>query len=206
MSTNSLNKSDQRRDRILSVAKTLFFEVGYANATMNEIAARVGGSKATLYAYFKSKEDLFAAIITGHCEKMHDILRPHIGTKDIANSLKLLSREILTTILSDANVRTIQLMVEEAQRNPQLAQMFQQKIDENGRKAFNALLREAHVSGQIDVPDTEEAAVLFKSLLMGDLAFKRILSVIPEPDEATLNARIERAVSVFMAYYGAKGA
>lgn len=204
MSTNPISKSDQRRDRILSIAKALFFEVGYANATMNEIAARVGGSKATLYAYFKSKEELFSAIIYGHCSFMSDLLQPHIGTKNIAQSLTQLSREILPYILSDGNIRTIQLVIEEGQRNPHLAQMFQQMIEDNGKQLFVTLLQEAHNSGQINAPDAPEAARVLKSLLMGELHFRRVLSVAPEPDMATLNAHIDRAVAVFMAYYSTK--
>ncbi|MCJ2184394.1 TetR/AcrR family transcriptional regulator [Novosphingobium sp. 1949] len=54
-------KTDARREAIVAVATELFREVGYERASMAEIATRVGGSKATLYNYFKSKDDLFAA-------------------------------------------------------------------------------------------------------------------------------------------------
>ncbi len=54
-------KTDARRQAILEVATELFREVGYERATMATISRRLGGSKATLYSYFKSKEDLFAA-------------------------------------------------------------------------------------------------------------------------------------------------
>jgi AcrR family transcriptional regulator len=48
-------KSDTRREAILEIAKDLFREVGYERASMAMISARVGGSKATLYSYFKSR-------------------------------------------------------------------------------------------------------------------------------------------------------
>jgi AcrR family transcriptional regulator len=54
-------KTDARREAILEIATELFREVGYERASMATISARVGGSKATLYNYFKSKEELFAA-------------------------------------------------------------------------------------------------------------------------------------------------
>lgn len=62
-------KTDARRDVILEIATKLFREVGYERASMAEIAARVGGSKATLYNYFKSKEELFAAAMTEAMEE-----------------------------------------------------------------------------------------------------------------------------------------
>lgn len=54
-------KTDARREAIVEIATELFREVGYERASMATIAARAGGSKATLYNYFKSKEELFAA-------------------------------------------------------------------------------------------------------------------------------------------------
>src|SRR3546814_17910326 len=51
-------KSEARRDAILGVALEVFREVGFDAASMSQIAARVGGSKATLYNYFSSKEEL----------------------------------------------------------------------------------------------------------------------------------------------------
>jgi AcrR family transcriptional regulator len=54
-------KTEDRRQAILHAAMEVFREGGYERASMAEIAARVGGSKATLYGYFASKEELYAA-------------------------------------------------------------------------------------------------------------------------------------------------
>ncbi|WP_372733122.1 TetR/AcrR family transcriptional regulator [Novosphingobium sp.] len=61
-------KTDARREAILEIATQLFREVGYERASMAIISTRVGGSKATLYNYFKSKEELFAAAMLGALE------------------------------------------------------------------------------------------------------------------------------------------
>lgn len=53
-------KTDAKRQTIVDAAIEVFREVGYERASMATISARVGGSKATLYSYFKSKEELFA--------------------------------------------------------------------------------------------------------------------------------------------------
>lgn len=73
-------KSDTRREAILEIAKDLFREVGYERASMAMISARVGGSKATLYSYFKSKEALFAAAMIAameeHAQGLLNVLDP----------------------------------------------------------------------------------------------------------------------------------
>lgn len=52
-------KTDERRQAIIEAAIHVFREEGYERASMAGIARRVGGSKATLYSYFPSKEQLF---------------------------------------------------------------------------------------------------------------------------------------------------
>jgi TetR/AcrR family transcriptional regulator len=55
-------EKEQRRAAIISAAEELFFTKGIANTTMDEIAEKVELSKGAIYLYFKSKEELFAAI------------------------------------------------------------------------------------------------------------------------------------------------
>jgi AcrR family transcriptional regulator len=56
-------KTEEKRRAILEAAKDVFLERGYGAASMSEVAARVGGSKQTLYSYFSSKEELFVAMM-----------------------------------------------------------------------------------------------------------------------------------------------
>nr|WP_321460349.1 TetR/AcrR family transcriptional regulator [uncultured Cohaesibacter sp.] len=56
-------KTDEKRLEILQVAAKVFGQSGYHGASMSAISAELGGSKATLYGYFSSKEELFAAVL-----------------------------------------------------------------------------------------------------------------------------------------------
>ncbi|MBO4789433.1 MAG: TetR/AcrR family transcriptional regulator, partial [Oxalobacter sp.] len=56
-------RTEEKRNAILKVARELFNEKGYHKTSMSEITEKVGGSKATLYGYFKSKEMLFQAVM-----------------------------------------------------------------------------------------------------------------------------------------------
>lgn len=66
-------KSKARRLLILQAAKAAFEEPGYEQASMSDIAARGGGSKATLYNYFKSKDELFQALMA-ICNRVRAVL------------------------------------------------------------------------------------------------------------------------------------
>src|ERR1700731_2894878 len=65
---SDLSRSDAKRRAIIAVAREVFLAQGYAATSMSEIAARLGGSKGTLYNYFRSKEELFAAFMLDTCE------------------------------------------------------------------------------------------------------------------------------------------
>lgn len=196
------NFKDQRRERIIQVARSVFFEVGYAGASMSLISQRLGGSKATLYAYFSSKEELFAAIIREGCQDMAAIFQAHIGTNDLRSSLTQVAREMMGLILSDWGNRTLQLIIEESRRNPDLPKLFNDVIEANGKQTMRQMLLTAHDKGQITIPDVNEAAGILKSLLFGDIHFKRLLNLCPPPSPQTLHAHIDRAIDVFLTYYG----
>ncbi|WP_414058446.1 TetR/AcrR family transcriptional regulator [Rouxiella chamberiensis] len=55
--------TEARRQAIIDTATELFQEMGYERTSMNEVARRMGGSKATLYNYFASKEALFEKVV-----------------------------------------------------------------------------------------------------------------------------------------------
>src|SRR5262245_37952538 len=54
---------DERRERILWAAKRVLLETGLDDASMDGVAASAGTTKPTVYAHFKSKEELFAAVL-----------------------------------------------------------------------------------------------------------------------------------------------
>lgn len=54
---------DERRERIVWAAKRVFLELGLDAASMDDVAARAGTTKPTVYAHFKSKDELFSAVV-----------------------------------------------------------------------------------------------------------------------------------------------
>src|SRR4029453_12056398 len=63
-----LETVEQRRERIVRLAAPLFLKKGYDNVSIDEIIGVVGGSKATIYAWFGGKEGLFEAGVRQKCD------------------------------------------------------------------------------------------------------------------------------------------
>lgn len=59
------------RDRLLTAARELFYAQGVHAVGVNEIAARAGASKLSLYRYFPAKDDLVAAMLAEHSDRIH---------------------------------------------------------------------------------------------------------------------------------------
>lgn len=62
------------RQKLVDVARQLFAKNGMENTTMNDIALASGKGRRTLYTYFKSKEDIYYAVIEGELERLSDKL------------------------------------------------------------------------------------------------------------------------------------
>ena len=79
----SERKKEERRSRqdlILKSALEVFKATGIEGSTMDQIAIQSGFGKATLYYYFKSKEDVFSAILTSGWQKIWSDLEPIIAS------------------------------------------------------------------------------------------------------------------------------
>src|SRR3569833_1853850 len=97
---------DQRRERILDVAEEVFLEEGFAAASMSEIAARLGGSKGTLYNYFKSKDELFEAYVLWRCSmNLEEIYALDSDGDSLRGTLTRVGAALLRRGLSDENLR-----------------------------------------------------------------------------------------------------
>jgi AcrR family transcriptional regulator len=79
-------KRDETRRRVLDAARDVFFEVGFADANLDEVAERAGVAKGTLYRYFESKADLYVAVLARNAdlfvERMRATIDPTLSAED----------------------------------------------------------------------------------------------------------------------------
>ena len=197
-------RRDQRREAILDVARTVFSEEGYASASMSAIAARLGGSKGTLYNYFKNKAELFEAFVRDYCEQHADYVFgvPLVG-QDVREVLTGVGERFLHLILSDESTCFYRLIVAEAQHNPAVGRAL---YDSGYRIAIERLaeyLEHARAEGLIAADDCKRAADDFLALCQG-LQWKRVLSVACDLSDAEIRAEAARLAETFVRAYGSR--
>ena len=195
---------DRRRDAIVEVARQVFFEEGYAAASMSTIAARLGGSKGTLYNYFRSKEELFEAQVVEGCARFGEAAFERLSEGgSIAEVLSAVGQHYLEKLYSDWAIQTYRVIVAEAVRSPQLARIFYEAGPAVGLKRIEAYLEQACARGEVKIDDCSLAAGEFFSLCRGHQHFIYVLNLEPRPSPEQIRAEAERAVGVFLRAYAA---
>jgi AcrR family transcriptional regulator len=195
---------DDRRDAILRIAHDIFLKNGYAATSMSAIAALVGGSKATLYAYFPSKEELFAAVVGEKCEDMLNVIfESEQDTGDFKSVLSHMAERITRLMLREDNIATYRLITAEAGRFPELGCAFYRSGPRKGREMMGGIFARAVEQGQLKAGDSVEMAQVFFDLCKGDLRDRKLWNVSDGPTDADIEASAARAVRVFLAAYSA---
>jgi AcrR family transcriptional regulator len=195
---------DEKREHILKVAYDYFLSEGYAATSMSAIAARVGGSKATLYHYFSSKEELFAAVIEEKCRDVQAMfLDADLETTDFKKLLTQLGERLIRLMLKDDNIATFRLITAESGRFPELGRLFYMGGRQRGKQILANFFERAQKAGKLKFGNTREMAVLFGELCKGELMLLKLWNVNPKPSEKEICSTIATAVSVFLAAYGA---
>jgi AcrR family transcriptional regulator len=195
---------DERRETILKVAREVFFEQGYTAASMSTIAARLGGSKGTLYNYFKSKEELFEAQVRERCGAAADFISELAADAEPAEVLTRLGEQYLGHLYSEETVQMFRILVAEAQRSPELARVFYEVGPARGQQGLQDYLEAAKTRGAVDIPDCALAAEQFLSLCKGRTHLQFLLNLIPPLAPAQIRLQIAQAVSAFMRLYAPK--
>lgn len=194
---------DEKREHILKEAYAAFLSEGYAATSMSSIAARVGGSKATLYNYFSSKEELFAAVIDEKCRDFQGMfLEMDVETADFGKVLTQLGERLLHMMLRDDSIATFRLITAESARFPELGRAFYQSGRKRGKQMLAEFFAQAQKAGKLRLGNTQDMAVLFIEACKGELVLLKAWNVNPKPSEKEIKATIARAVTVFLAAYG----
>jgi AcrR family transcriptional regulator len=195
-------RREVRREGIIEIALRVFLAEGFSAASMSTIAAQVGGSKATLYNYFPSKEELFAAVIQRFSERNADVLAAiDLQTGDFRAALKRFGISILRLMISDDVIAMHRLVTAEATRFPEIGEAYYQAGVNTGKKKLVGRFEAMMEAGHIRRADPQVAAQHFFDLCLSGLYRYRLWNIGAPPTDAEIEINIERAVNTFMDGY-----
>jgi TetR/AcrR family transcriptional regulator, mexJK operon transcriptional repressor len=192
-------QTNSKAESILAAAKRSFLAAGFGAVSMDTIAREAGVSKATVYAHFAGKEELFGAVIDRECE--HYFTRFSAGEldpHDVRTSLSVLGRRFLELLLSPDGIALYRIILGDVTRFPRLGEMFWRAGPERQRVQIEAFLKSAVASGTLALADTRLAAEQFVSLVRCDVQLRHLLRLETDADRQGIIAAVEGAVATFL--------
>lgn len=154
------------RTKLVDVARQLFAKNGVDNTTMNDIAVASKKGRRTLYTYFKSKEEIYMAVVEAELEMLSDALK-NVASEDIAPDLKILK-------LIETHLDTIKVIV---LRNGNLRASFfrdiwrvervRRNFDMHETTLFRQILQEGKEKGIFEMDNLDVLADILHYCIKG---------------------------------------
>jgi TetR/AcrR family transcriptional repressor of mexJK operon len=206
MSASAELRSDSespKRQGVLEAAADLFMAQGYGAVSMDAIARAAGVSKATLYAYFSSKDQLFATIIGEACQQnMAGATSLPNGEIDLRTALIEFAGKLMRFLLEDRALAIHRVVMSESVRFPELGRAFYDNGPGLFRRLFGEWLTVQSHAGRLSVPDSILAADQFIGLLRGGVYLRATLG-LERPTDAEIDAAVTSAIDAFLRAYAA---
>ena len=195
-------RTEEKRAEIVRVASEAFDELGYDRCSMAEISERVGGSKATLYGYFCSKEDLLRAVlqcqVAGEFDRRMEEFHEAADLRNALISLGIAYHKKRLSSLPVANIRAIV-------NQPPCSTMGKEFYEGVIRPAFQRMadrFERLMDQGRLKRADPWTAIMHWKGLNDWDLFERRLIGAISGPDDVDIEKIATEAAVAFLKLYG----
>lgn len=193
-------RKQDRRQAILDAARASFLEKGYDGTSMSGLLATLGGSKATLWGYFRSKEELFAAVLDDAVvEHRASLLACVEPTGDLVESLERFSRRFLSKTSSPDSLALWRLVAAESGRNPEIGRIFYERAPKRIEQGLTAFIAKHMEMGELRPDDPLRAARVLISLCAGRQHW--MLWGVATADPMEVEADAATIVDVFLRAY-----
>ena len=180
----------KRRAGIVEIATQSFLSQGYAATSMSAIADKLGGSKATLWSHFASKEDLFIAVVDEEVEQFAHAMEDALTDEPFSiEGLRRYGVSFLRTLLTPHAIEVFRLIIGDGGRFPEINEIFHVR----GPARLARFLTEFYAT-RFDAEEAERMALLTNVTLTG---FRGHILTRPEPARP---GELERFVDDFIAH------
>lgn len=196
------SRAELKRQSIIDAAWKVFAEQGFERTSMDAINTVCGCSKATLYKYFKSKDELFAEVVTVHAvdltRQVYEILDDN---RNIVETLHLFGRRYLDIYLNTDLMEVKRLVVAEGKNSDIGSVVYTQGFKKIWERM--AAYLELHIPQERLLPGGFwTAAMQLKALLDGEAVIRRSWGMVDKVSEEEIRTLVEIGVTAFLRIYG----
>jgi AcrR family transcriptional regulator len=195
-------RTEEKRDEIVRIAAELFEKHGYDRCSMAALSERLGGSKATLYGYFPSKEDLLRAVIKCEIASEFDrIMHELVEEEDLRAGLINLGIAYHNKRLSSLPVANIRSIVNQPPDSTMGKEFYETVI----RPHFDDIAKQIELlidQGRLKRDDPWTMLMHWKGLNDQDLFERRLIGAISGPEDVDIRKVATLAADAFLKIYG----
>ena len=186
---------DRKRAVIVGAAMEAFLDAGYAEASVNQIAADAGVSIKTLYRHFESKDDLFSAVMQAACGNIGDEggaePPPPWYDEPPATALAMAGEEYLSHALSREQLALYQVVTRDSRRFPEVGRRYQEEVVGGAAAKFGGYLDLWAGREGWTIRDKTAASQAFAGLLKAGVFDEALQGLhTPTPSEVTERAEV----------------
>ena len=191
-------RKEDRPQEITEAALHAFAENGYAATRVEEVARRAGVSKGLLYLYFKTKEELFKAVIRSFVVPKIDELTALIDSDGMSSEefLRGPFLEFAKTLPGSPVGILVRLMIAEGPKHPDLLQFYWDNVISRGLAALHLLIERGVENGEFRKTVINELPHLFVMPVLFSVIFKLLF----EKQSLDTHQLIETQVNLLVAH------
>ena len=191
-------RKEDRPQEITEAAFGAFAENGFTATKVEDVARRAGVSKGLLYVYFKTKEELFKAVIRSVVTPRLDELTRTLDTSDLSAEAFIRGPvlEFMKRVPGSPVSIVIRLMISEAPKHPDLVEYYWQNVASRGLGALRQLLRRGVENGEF----RETAVNELPQLLVAPVMMSIVWGIVFADRSLDTDRLIETHVDMILAY------
>lgn len=194
--------SPARRALILQRAGEEFLARGFAESSMSRISRAVGGSKSTLYVYFRSKDELFAEFMTAEiAQRVGVTFSVADAGENVEATLHTIGRRYVAMFSDETVVALYRSVIHERRRFPEIGRRFMEAGPQTARQMLARYLASKIVARVLPIPAVELAAQQFLALCQGNLVQDLLLGAAEAPSRREIERQVDGALGAFFAIY-----
>ncbi len=191
----------EKRALILGAATELFTELGYDKTSLARVAERAGVSTATMFKQFRTKAELFEAIVLQFWDAGPDAEVPPPAPGDPRTGLSVLGARYAQLLRRPGMAGLHRMVIAEAPRFPDLGRV---QFD-LGKQPFFELVRDYIDSearaGSLQVPDVVRATTELLGMISNFVLWPQLLLQEWSPSDHDVDETVDSAVETFLARY-----
>jgi len=162
-------RKDDRSQEIVAAAFEEFAANGYAGTRLEDVAGRAGVSKGLPYLYFKTKEELFKAVVRSVITSHFDVIRGQMDTTTLSveDFLKGPFLRFIQELVCSKRVFIVRLLIAEGHKHPELTEFYFDTVVSRGLETLRGLLDRGVARGEFrETPLREFPQLLIAPMLM----------------------------------------